>query len=71
MSWSDGSIREVIFRAIYTEINARLRADALRLGEGRVTFLNDGEAAASMATNAGVLSRAWELWKAAALGKRG
>jgi hypothetical protein len=40
----------------------------LRLGDGRVTYLSDGEAAASMATNAGVLTRAWELWKAAARG---
>jgi ribulose-5-phosphate 4-epimerase/fuculose-1-phosphate aldolase len=61
------SIPEVVFRAIYTEMNARLQADALRLGDGRVTYLSDGEAAASMATNAGVLTRAWELWKAVAL----
>jgi ribulose-5-phosphate 4-epimerase/fuculose-1-phosphate aldolase len=63
------SLPEVVFRAVYTEINARLQADAMRLGGGRVTYLSDGEAAASMATNAGVLTRAWELWKAAALGK--
>jgi ribulose-5-phosphate 4-epimerase/fuculose-1-phosphate aldolase len=65
------SLPEVVFRAVYTEINARLQADAMRLGDGQVIYLSDGEAAASMATNAGVLSRAWELWKAAALGKRG
>jgi ribulose-5-phosphate 4-epimerase/fuculose-1-phosphate aldolase len=65
------SLPEVVFRAIYTEANARLQADALRLGGGRVTYLSDGEAAASMATNAGVLTRAWELWKAAALTKGG
>ena len=65
------SLPEVVFRAIYTEANARLQTDALRLGDGRVTYLSEGEAAASMATNAGVLTRAWELWRAAALGKRG
>ena len=65
------SIPEVVFRAIYTEMNARLQTEALRLGEGRVTYLSDGEAAASMATNAGVLTRAWELWKAAAMGNGG
>jgi HCOMODA/2-hydroxy-3-carboxy-muconic semialdehyde decarboxylase len=65
------SLPEVVFRAVYTEINARLQADAMRLGDGQVIYLSDSEAAASMATNAGVLSRAWELWKAAALGKRG
>jgi HCOMODA/2-hydroxy-3-carboxy-muconic semialdehyde decarboxylase len=65
------SLPEVVFRAIYTEANARLQSDALRLGEGRITYLSDGEAAASMTTNAGVLTRAWELWRAAALGKSG
>jgi ribulose-5-phosphate 4-epimerase/fuculose-1-phosphate aldolase len=65
------SLPEVVFRAVYTEANARLQADALRLGNGRVTYLSAGEAEASMATNAGVLTRAWELWKAAALGGHG
>jgi ribulose-5-phosphate 4-epimerase/fuculose-1-phosphate aldolase len=62
------SLPEVVFRSVYTEANARLQADALRLGDGRVTYLSDGEAAASMATNAGVLTRAWGLWKASARG---
>ena len=65
------SLPEVVYRAVYTEANARLQADAMRLGDGRVIYLSDGEAAASMATNAGVLTRAWQLWKAAALEKRG
>ena len=65
------SLPEVVFRAIYTEMNARLQADALRLGNGRVTYLSEGEAAASLATNAGVLTRAWALWKAAATTKGG
>jgi ribulose-5-phosphate 4-epimerase/fuculose-1-phosphate aldolase len=64
------SIPEVVFRAIYTEMNARLQAEALRLGDGQVAYLSAGEAAASMATNAGVLTRPWELWKAAAMGNR-
>jgi HCOMODA/2-hydroxy-3-carboxy-muconic semialdehyde decarboxylase len=61
------SIQEVVFRAIYTEVNARLEAEALRLGQGQVVFLNDEEAAAATKTNAGVLVRAWDLWKARAL----
>jgi ribulose-5-phosphate 4-epimerase/fuculose-1-phosphate aldolase len=64
-----GSIREVVFRAIYTEVNARLEAEALRLGQGRVTFLNDEEAANATQTNAGVVGHAWELWKAQALAR--
>jgi ribulose-5-phosphate 4-epimerase/fuculose-1-phosphate aldolase len=65
------SLPEVVYRAVYTEANARLQADAMRLGNGRVIYLSDGEATASMATNAGVLTRAWQLWKTAALEKRG
>lgn len=61
-----GSIREVVFRAVYTEINARLAADALRLGQGRVTFLNDGEAKAATETNRAQIGRSWDLWKARA-----
>jgi HCOMODA/2-hydroxy-3-carboxy-muconic semialdehyde decarboxylase len=65
------SIPEVVFRAIYTEMNARLQTEALRLGEGHVAYLSEGEAAAATATNAGVLTRAWDLWKAAAMGNGG
>ena len=61
------SLKEAVFRAIYTEVNARLEAEALRLGQGQVVFLNDEEAAKATATNAGVLTRAWDLWKAKAL----
>jgi ribulose-5-phosphate 4-epimerase/fuculose-1-phosphate aldolase len=62
------SLKEAVFRAVYTEVNARLEAEALRLApSGQVTFLNDEEAAKATATNAGVLVRAWDLWKAKAL----
>jgi ribulose-5-phosphate 4-epimerase/fuculose-1-phosphate aldolase len=61
-----GSIREAVFRAVYTEVNAKLAAEALRLGDGQVSFLNDDEAAASTATNQAQIGRAWELWKAKA-----
>ena len=41
-----GSIREVVFRAVYTEINARWRPK--RCGSaGQAMFLNDAEAAAA------------------------
>jgi ribulose-5-phosphate 4-epimerase/fuculose-1-phosphate aldolase len=62
------SVREATFRAIYTEVNARLQAEALRLGDGNVVFLNDEEAKAATDTNAAVINRAWDLWKAQALG---
>jgi HCOMODA/2-hydroxy-3-carboxy-muconic semialdehyde decarboxylase len=60
------SVREVVFRAIYTEVNANLESEALRLGP--VTFLNDKEAMAAMTTNAALVGRAWDLWKAKAMG---
>jgi ribulose-5-phosphate 4-epimerase/fuculose-1-phosphate aldolase len=63
------SIREVVFRAIYTEVNARLEVEALQLGQGQVVFLNDEEAARATLTNSGVVGRAWELWKAQALAR--
>jgi len=62
------SVREVVFRAIYTEVNARLQAEAMRLGDGTVAFLTDDEAKAATQTNAAVINRAWDLWKAQATG---
>jgi HCOMODA/2-hydroxy-3-carboxy-muconic semialdehyde decarboxylase len=59
------SIPEVVFRAYYTEMNARLQAEAMRLGT--VTYLTPEEAAAATKTNSGVLSRAWDLWKRKAM----
>ena len=64
------SVKQVVFRAIYTETNARLEAEALRLGQGEVNFLNAEEAANASATNNAVLGRPWELWKRQALGRR-
>jgi ribulose-5-phosphate 4-epimerase/fuculose-1-phosphate aldolase len=61
------SVRHVVFRAVYTEVNARMESEALRLGDP--TFLNDGEAAAAMTTNDGLVDRPWELWKRRAAGK--
>jgi ribulose-5-phosphate 4-epimerase/fuculose-1-phosphate aldolase len=61
------SVRQVVFRAVYTEINARLQAEAIRLGASEVEFLNDEEAAKASATNDAVLDRPWELWKRQAL----
>ena len=59
------SIPQVVFRAYYSEMNARLQAEAMRLGT--VTYLTAEEAQASARTNDGVLLRAWELWKRKAM----
>ena len=57
------SLPEAVFRAVYTEINARLQAEAMRMGE--VTFLSDKEALRSSASNTAQIARAWELWSRA------
>ena len=51
-----------MFRAIYTEVNARIQAEAARLGP--VNFLTPEEAAKAAATLDTQMPRAWELWKA-------
>jgi HCOMODA/2-hydroxy-3-carboxy-muconic semialdehyde decarboxylase len=61
------SVRHVVFRAIYTEVNARMESEALRLGDP--TFLNDEEAAAAMKTNDALVDRPWDLWKRRVSGK--
>ena len=63
------SIPAVVFRSIYTEMNARLQMQAMQL-EGPVEFLSDEEGRRSWAANSGTLERPWELWKAKALGRK-
>ena len=56
------SVPEAVFRAIYTEMNARLQLQATQL-EGPIEFLSDEEGRRSTAANRGTLERPWELWK--------
>jgi ribulose-5-phosphate 4-epimerase/fuculose-1-phosphate aldolase len=53
-------VRQAVFRAVYTEVNAKLQAEASRLGPP--IFLTSGEAAAASATNDSQIGRAWNLW---------
>ncbi|HKO07292.1 MAG TPA: class II aldolase/adducin family protein [Alphaproteobacteria bacterium] len=62
------SLPQVVFRAVYTEINARLEGEALRLGE--VNFLSGEEAAKASKVDDAILGRAWELWQQQARAKR-
>ena len=55
------SVRHVVHRAVYTEVNARMQTDAMRLGEP--VFPNEGEAAATTSTNDALVERPWNLWK--------
>jgi ribulose-5-phosphate 4-epimerase/fuculose-1-phosphate aldolase len=60
------SLPEVVFRCVYTEMNARLQALAGQL-EGPIEFLSDAEGQRSTVTNRGTIERPWELWKKSAL----
>jgi HCOMODA/2-hydroxy-3-carboxy-muconic semialdehyde decarboxylase len=60
------SLKQVVFRAIYTESNARLQSEAMRFGE--VNFLTEGEAASTAAMTDEHLDRPWEMWKLKARG---
>jgi ribulose-5-phosphate 4-epimerase/fuculose-1-phosphate aldolase len=57
------SIPEVVFRAIYTQVNARLQTAAGAL-PGPIEFLSDAEGKRATQTNRGTIERPWELWKA-------
>jgi ribulose-5-phosphate 4-epimerase/fuculose-1-phosphate aldolase len=63
------SVMEAVFRAVYTEMNARLQLSATQL-EGPIEFLSDEEGRRATAANRGTLERPWELWKKQALGKK-
>lgn len=56
------SLEQAVYRAIYTEMNARLQKEALALGTP--TYLNEEEAAKARATMDATMSRAWERWVA-------
>jgi HCOMODA/2-hydroxy-3-carboxy-muconic semialdehyde decarboxylase len=55
------SVQQSVFRAIYTESNARLQSEAMRLGE--INFLTAEEAVAASDMNDEHLGRPWEVWK--------
>jgi ribulose-5-phosphate 4-epimerase/fuculose-1-phosphate aldolase len=63
------SVQEAVYRAVYTEMNARLQLQAMQL-EGPIEFLSDEEGRRSTAANAGTLERPWEVWKKKALGRQ-
>ena len=54
-------LRRAVFHAIYTEVNARLQAQALALGP--ITYLNERETQSSMKTIDTQIDRAWTLWR--------
>jgi HCOMODA/2-hydroxy-3-carboxy-muconic semialdehyde decarboxylase len=51
-----------VFRAVYTEVNARLQAQAIGLG-GPIETLTADEGLKAEDVNAQIVGRAWDLWK--------
>jgi ribulose-5-phosphate 4-epimerase/fuculose-1-phosphate aldolase len=56
------SVKMAVFRAYYTDVDARLQSQALALG-GEVNYLTPGEGAKADLINAAVIDRIWNLWK--------
>lgn len=54
------SLEQVVYRAIYAEVNAKLQLAANSLGE--ISFLNEEEAQLSSDMNDGQIPRSWNLW---------
>jgi ribulose-5-phosphate 4-epimerase/fuculose-1-phosphate aldolase len=54
------SLEQVVYRSIYTELNAKLQTQAHLLGEPE--FLNAEEAIKATGTMDATMSRSWELW---------
>jgi ribulose-5-phosphate 4-epimerase/fuculose-1-phosphate aldolase len=55
------SVPQVVYRSIYSALNAALQAEAVRLGEP--IFLEREEARRAEETNDKALDRAWALWE--------
>ncbi|MEX1215477.1 class II aldolase/adducin family protein [Saccharospirillum sp.] len=55
------SLMRVVYRAVYLEVNAKLQAQAMSLGE--VTYLSKEEAEQAMVNVEGQMVRAWDHWK--------
>jgi len=61
------SVRKAVYRAIYTQLNAQIQAEALQLGQGKVAYLNSMEAANVDTINeGGGVERSWQIWAARA-----
>lgn len=55
-----GCVEQVVYRAIYAEINAKLQAQSLGMGE--VDYLTPEEAEMAAAANDSQIGRSWDLW---------
>jgi ribulose-5-phosphate 4-epimerase/fuculose-1-phosphate aldolase len=62
------SLPEAVYRGVYLDVNARLQLQTI--GLGAVNYLTEAEGQATSATTGGQISRAWEMWKTQAEGRR-
>jgi ribulose-5-phosphate 4-epimerase/fuculose-1-phosphate aldolase len=56
------AVKVAVFRAYYTDVDARLQLQAIALG-GAVNYLTPEEGVKADAINLAVLDRVWNLWK--------
>ncbi|BAM87797.1 class II aldolase/adducin-like protein [Bradyrhizobium oligotrophicum S58] len=56
------AVKVAVFRAYYTDVNAKLQTQAIGLGS-EITFLSAEEATKADAVNMVIMDRAWALWK--------
>jgi HCOMODA/2-hydroxy-3-carboxy-muconic semialdehyde decarboxylase len=61
-----GTLPMAVFRAVYTEVNARLQAQTIALG-GPINFLAPEEGEKAMRVLENIHLRAWDIWKRTAL----
>lgn len=64
------TLRDAVFRAYYTEVNARLQLQAITIG-GPINFLTKAEAITSSKAMLRAAARPWALWRAKALSSQG
>jgi ribulose-5-phosphate 4-epimerase/fuculose-1-phosphate aldolase len=57
------TLQIAVFRAYYTEINARQQLNAMMLGPNDVVYMNAGECETTDKVMQSVAGRPWDLWK--------
>ena len=55
-------VKTAVFRAYYTDVDAKLQSQAIGLG-GEITYLTADEGAKADSINFAVIDRVWNLWK--------
>ncbi len=55
------SIEQVVYRAIYAEVNAKLQAQSLSMGS--INYLTEKEARLAADANESQIGRSWNLWQ--------